>query len=128
MYLLDTHTLLWALTEPSRLGKNAYRIIEDRNSVLYVSPASAWEIGTKQRLGKLPQADFLIAGYSDYLNQLGVQRLPITDHHAMVAGSMEWQHKDPFDRMLASQAILESLTLITCDSVFGTLRALKYVW
>lgn len=127
-YLLDTHTLLWALTDPPRLGSEAHRIIAARSSDLVVSAATAWEIGTKQRLGKLPQADALVGGYPRHLNRLGAIRLPITEEHALLAGRLEWSHRDPFDRMLAAQAMLESLTLVTNDEALTSLPGLATAW
>ena len=127
-YLLDTHTLLWALTEPTRLGARARPIVAARSSSLVVSAASAWEISTKQRLGKLPRADALVGGYAHHLDRLGVDRLPITEEHALLAGSLQWTHRDPFDRMLAAQAMIESLTLVTEDSALASLPGLATVW
>lgn len=127
-YLLDTHTLLWALTAPERLGPQARPAIAERSAGLTVSAVSAWEIATKQRLGKLPQADALVGGYSRHLERLGAERLPITDEHALLGGRLEWTHRDPFDRMLAAQAIIESLTLITADPAFSELGGVATLW
>ena len=127
-FLLDTHTLLWALAEPSRLGRQAHHTIADRSSRLVVSAASAWEIATKHRLGKLPYADGLIGGYSRHLDRLGVERLAVTEDHALLAGRLEWHHRDPFDRMLAAQAMIESLTLVTDDAAFSGLPGLATRW
>lgn len=127
-YLLDTHTLLWALTDPSRLGRRANATISDRFSELVVSAASAWEIATKHRIGRLPQADGLIAGYTRHLDRLGVARMPITEEHSLLSGGLDWSHRDPFDRMLAAQAMLESITLITDDNAFKGLRGLRTHW
>ncbi|SNS90697.1 PIN domain nuclease, a component of toxin-antitoxin system (PIN domain) [Micrococcales bacterium KH10] len=127
-FLLDTHTLLWALTDPSRLGPDARRIILDRSCVLVASAVSAWEISTKHRLGKLPQADVLLAGYARHLDRLGVTRLPITEDHSLLAGTLQWEHRDPFDRMLAAQAMIESLTFLSNDEAFSGLAGLKIKW
>jgi PIN domain nuclease of toxin-antitoxin system len=127
-YLLDTHALLWVLTEPARLGTEAREIIADRASQLVVSAVSGWEIATKQRLGKLPQADVLVGAYSRHLDRLGVERLPIAEDHALLAGSLGWGHRDPFDRMLAAQAMLESMSLITHDRAFEGLPGVQVRW
>lgn len=127
-FLLDTHALLWALTDPSRLGRRAHLTISDRSSRLVVSAASAWEITTKNRLGKLPQADAVMGGYSRHLDRLGVERLAVTEEHALLAGRLSWEHRDPFDRMLAAQAMIESLTLLTDDAAFSRLPGLATQW
>jgi len=127
-FLLDTHTLLWALTAPERLGPRSSSVIADPASRLTVSAVSAWEIATKNRIGKLPQADALVGGYERHLDRLGVERLAIDETHALLAGSMQWDHRDPFDRMLAAQAMVESLTLITDDAAFAGLAGLAVLW
>lgn len=127
-FLLDTHALLWALTDPSRLGHEARRIITARASRLIVSAASAWEISTKQRLGRLAHADALVGAYPRHLDRLGVLRLPVTEEHALLAGKLEWAHRDPFDRVLAAQAMIESLTLVTNDAAFFGLSGLATAW
>lgn len=127
-FLLDTHTLLWALSEPDRLGAIARPVIADRSSALVVSAVSAWEISTKQRLGKLPQADALIGGYFHHLDRLEVSRLPINEEHALLAGRLDWAHRDPFDRMLAAQTMIESLTLVTDDTHLTRFLGAATMW
>lgn len=128
IYLLDTHALLWALTDPSRLGREAAGVIGSRGSQLVASAASAWEIATKHRIGKLPQADVLIAGYARHLDRLRVTRLPLAEEHCLLSGSLDWGHRDPFDRMLAAQAMIESMTLVTDDVAFRGLPGLRTLW
>jgi PIN domain nuclease of toxin-antitoxin system len=128
IYLLDTHALLWALTDPTRLGAGAHAVIHDRSSRLLASAASAWEISTKQRLGKLPNSYALVEGYVRHLNTLGVERLPISEEHALLAGKLDWAHRDPFDRMLAAQAMIESATLVTRDPDLRALSGLATLW
>jgi PIN domain nuclease of toxin-antitoxin system len=126
--LLDTHTLLWALTDPHRLSPRVAQLIRDTGNVLLVSAASAWEITTKQRLGRLPSAGPLIAGYTAHLAALGAEELPIRSAHALKAGSFRIDHRDPFDRMLAAQAILEGAPLLTNDAAFSTFPDLQTIW
>lgn len=128
MILLDTHALLWALTDPVRLSAQARRTIADRSTTLLVSAVSAWEIATKHRLGKLPQGDGLLGGYTRHLDRLGATRLPVTEEHALLAGRLDWEHRDPFDRMLAAQAMIESFTLLTDDAAFAGLPGLASRW
>ena len=127
-YLLDTHVALWALTEPDRLGRAAREVIENRSSRLVVSAVSAWEIATKHRLGKLPQADVLLGAYGKHLDRLGVVRLPVDEDHALLAGRLDWDHRDPFDRMLAAQAMIEALVIITGDPAFAGCPGVPTLW
>ncbi|MCV7383820.1 type II toxin-antitoxin system VapC family toxin [Mycolicibacter longobardus] len=127
-HLLATHALLWALTDPARLGPNAREVLTDRSVPIFVSSVSAWELATKQRLGKLPQADAVLGAYSRHLDRLGATRLPMDEEHALLAGRLDWDHRDPFDRMLAAQAIIHSMTLITGDAAFAGLAGLRTLW
>jgi len=124
-YLLDTHALLFAVARPHRLSPKAKAAIEDPNARLFVSSATAWEIATKYRLGKLPQAKVILSDYEGSLARLGASDLPIESPHALLAGSFEASHKDPFDRILAAQAKLENLIVISKDpalDAFGVIR------
>lgn len=127
-YLLDTHALVWALTEPEALGPAAVAAISDSASELLVSAVSGWEIATKHRLGKLPRAEAVLDALPTHLARLGASVLPVSLEHALLAGSMEWEHRDPFDRMLAAQAILEAIPLITTDQVFASRPGVGVVW
>lgn len=126
--MLDTHVLLWALTEPARLSGQIRDLAADRRTELFVSAASAWEIATKQRLGKLPQAEVLVRAYRQHLARLEVESIPVTDEHSLLAGSMEWDHRDPFDRMIAAQCMAASLPLATADEAFQTLAGVRVLW
>jgi PIN domain nuclease of toxin-antitoxin system len=127
-YLLDTHSFLWAIKEPHRLGSAARAVIEDPDTRLYLSSASAYELTYKSYLGKLPDYSFVVDNYVGFAHELGVIDLPITLGHAYQAGSMSWEHRDPFDRILAAQAALENLAFITNDSVFASLGWHDLVW
>ncbi|GAB3434301.1 type II toxin-antitoxin system VapC family toxin [Actinophytocola sediminis] len=93
-----------------------------------MSAASAWEIATRQRLGKLPQAEVLVRAYRQHLARLQVNSIPISDEHGLLAGSLEWAHRDPFDRMIAAQCMTESLPLATADEAFRTLTGVQVLW
>lgn len=127
-YLLDTHALMWAIHEPSRLGVGASEVLRDGKSRLMVSAATAWELFTKHRIGKLPGAGPWLDALEQHVDRLGAQMLPIGWADARLGGQIEWEHRDPFDRMLAAQAIRGSLVLITADSAFATLPGLKTLW
>ena len=127
-YLLDTHTLLWAVQEEKKLGRGARKIIENPESLLYVSAISAFEIACKQRIGKLPGYSHVVENYQGILQRFGANELPVSSAHARFAAHFEWKHRDPFDRILAAQASLENLTLISSDAVFATLPWLSVLW
>ena len=84
-----------------------------------MSSASAWEIATKHRLGKLPGADVLLASYANQIERLGAVDLAVTSAHALVAGSFDVEHRDPFDRMIAAQAAVEGLDIVSSDPAFA---------
>lgn len=114
-YLLDTHALLWAIYAPANLSRPARAAIRDPNHECYVSAASAWEIATKHRLGKLDGVEALVNGFDAVVAQMGFRELPITGRHGIRSALYSTKHRDPFDRMLAAQAELEALALVTKD-------------
>lgn len=119
--LLDTHTMLWWLFGDRRLSLRAKAAIADESHVVLVSAASAWEITTKHRIGKLPQADVVAVDVERAVRGQGFQVLEISMHHAEHAGRLHSDHRDPFDRMLAAQASLEGLLVVSNDRVFDDL-------
>lgn len=126
--LCDTHALLWAIRAPHLLSTKARDVLEDPAVVLTASSVSAFEIATKAQIGKLPDVDFLVHDYAGFLVRLGAATLPLRDDHAMLAGSLRWSHRDPFDRLLAAQSMLEQAPLVTGDDVFATLPGLSTIW
>jgi PIN domain nuclease of toxin-antitoxin system len=125
--LLDTHAFLWWLADDARLSKRARTAIRDPKQTVYLSPASAWEIATKHRIGRLPEARELMADFPGILARAELEELPIATKHAVMAGSLAGSHRDPFDRMLAAQALCENLAIVTADEALGTLGA-RCVW
>lgn len=113
--LLDTHALLWWLAEPCRLSQAAQDAIADPRASILVSAASGWEISTKVRIGKLPAARELLEDLPAIVAAQGFESLPVTLPHGLHAGRYAQRHRDPFDRLLAAQAELEGLTLISLD-------------
>ena len=85
---------------------------------IFVSSASAWEIATKHRIGKMPEAEELLANYEILLKEIDFTELSVSTKHALKAGSIEIDHRDPFDRMLMAQAEIEAMPIITYDKVF----------
>lgn len=117
-YLIDTHILLWWAFDSPQLKANSRAIISNPEHLIFVSSASAWEIATKYRLGKLSKAKNLVENYAQVLNQARFLELPITAAHALRAGQLPIAHRDPFDRMLIAQAELEEIPIITYDNAF----------
>jgi PIN domain nuclease of toxin-antitoxin system len=113
--LLDTHALLWWFADDPALPKRIEGLLDDPANAIFISAASAWEICTKVRIGKLPTAQALSDDFSGYLKRYHFEALAITVEHARLAGKMAGAHKDPFDRMLAAQSKIESMPLVTND-------------
>ena len=115
--LLDTHALLWWLAGDRKLSAAARSAIGDEENIVFVSAASAWEISTKHRLGKL-DANALVGEMAAVLAEQDLQTLDITVDHAERAGLLPGEHRDPFDRMLIAQAQAENLTLVSNETAF----------
>lgn len=116
--LLDTHTFLWWLDGDTRLPSRVRRLVANEEHAVYVSAASAWEITTKARLGRLPGAAAVAADVMGAVSGQGFTPLDITVRHAEQAGRLPGTHRDPFDRMLIAQAQIEGLALLSNDEVF----------
>ena len=126
--LLDTHALLWVLLDPARIPAETLATVRAPDTTVYVSAASAWEVATKHRLGKLQGAAAVVSGYREHLARLRAEELPITGHHALTAGTLQWSHRDPFDRVIVAQALLESLAVVTSDVVLTEFPAIRTLW
>ncbi len=127
-YLLDTHVLLWLLGDVQRVPGGLVEELADSETRVWVSSASAMEIATKVRIGKLPVAEPLLATWFDRMSEIEVEELPITTRHALLAGSLTWHHRDPFDRFLAAQSMVEGTPLVTNDPVLRALPGLSTHW
>jgi PIN domain nuclease of toxin-antitoxin system len=114
-YLLDTHTALWWWTELPRLSAVARDVLESTDLPIAVSAASAFEISLKWRLGKLPHLGDPRNSYEPLMSRNGFAELKVTSEHAIRAGTLAGTHRDPFDRMIAAQALVEGLTVLTRD-------------
>jgi PIN domain nuclease of toxin-antitoxin system len=127
-YLLDTHVLLWLLGDPGRVPEHVRDELADPAVTLLVSAASALEVATKQRLGRLDVGD-LVGFWPRRVAEIGGTELPIGADHALLAGRLEWEHRDPFDRLLVAQAVTENATLVTVDERVRTSgRAAVRTW
>jgi PIN domain nuclease of toxin-antitoxin system len=123
--MLDTCTVIWATLSPSSLSREAREIIADEGNVIHVSAASAWEIATKVRLGKLPGAEKLEREYLDVMEDAGYILLDIDTESALRAGRLVAEHRDPFDRMIAAQALGMDIPVLSTDPLldkFGIRR------
>jgi PIN domain nuclease of toxin-antitoxin system len=116
--LLDTHALLWWLSDDAALPHTARKFISETKNTVLVSAASAWEIAIKVRLGKLPTAATLVSDFCGQVEREGFDLLVISADHGIRGGLLPGPHKDPFDRMLIAQAQAENLPVITNERVF----------
>lgn len=126
--LLDTHTLLWWVTDDARLSKHVRDLIGESENRIYVSAASAWEIATKQRIGKLTGIPGIGRRFDELVLADGFTHLPVNYRHALLAGGMKTRHRDPFDRMLAAQSRLEGLPLATRDPALQAMPKIECIW
>ena len=117
--LLDTHAFLWWLAGDEKLSARAREAINEGLDPVFVSAASIWEILTKHRLGKLPGASPIVNDLGGVIEGQGFVGLPITILHGHAAGALPGPHRDPFDRMLIAQAMLDDLVLISNEQAFA---------
>ena len=114
--LLDTHTLLWAAYKPGLLSARAANAVSDASNEIFASAVSAMEIVTKYRIGKLGHAASLANGFVGEMALRRFSLLSIDCEHALRAGSLPGEHRDPWDRLLCAQALVEGMTLVSNDS------------
>jgi PIN domain nuclease of toxin-antitoxin system len=119
-YLLDTHTLVWWLLNENKLSVRARNAIASSTGPIFVSAVSAFEIATKVRLGKFEAAREIDADFVGLVRADGFMLLDVHTRHALAAGRLVLAHRDPFDRLLAAQAMAENLTLVTRDPAFSS--------
>ncbi|MFZ0807239.1 MAG: type II toxin-antitoxin system VapC family toxin [Candidatus Sulfotelmatobacter sp.] len=123
--LLDTHTLLWALTDESRLSERARRLLPRADT--WLSVASLWEVLIKAQIGKIPLPRPTGAFLLSKLKSNGVRLLPITADHVLRIESLPDHHRDPFDRMLIAQSIEEKFPLVSSDRIFAS-YPVEVIW
>ena len=125
--LLDTHTLLWWLAGDQALSDAAREAIADPDNEVFVSTASAWEIATKYRLGRLPGAALIAADIAGAVASQGFTELPISIRDGQAAGGLPAVHKDPFDRMLIAQAVTAGMVIVSSEALFNA-YAVPRLW
>jgi PIN domain nuclease of toxin-antitoxin system len=123
--LIDTMVLIWAAQGPARLSQRAARTLRNPRCILELSALSISEIAIKNRSGKLnlPEADLHKA-----LDDLDVRVLPFTREHALKLFGLPWHHPDPFDRQILAQALVEEISVVTSDEVFGRYEGVHVIW
>ncbi|HEY5832023.1 MAG: type II toxin-antitoxin system VapC family toxin [Hyphomicrobiaceae bacterium] len=119
--LLDTHALIWWVEGDDRITARLRQLLGSPQEDVFVSAATAWEIATKVRIGKLQLAEEFLQNFLDAVEALGFRPLPISLRHGYEAGRLPGPHRDPFDRMLAAQALAEDLVLVSADPAFNAL-------
>lgn len=126
-YLLDTHTFLWMRHAPAHLGERARAIVGDLSAHLLLSDASVWEMAIKLSIGKLRLDEPLTQIVRQAHEENGIGRLPIDQPHVLGVERLPLHHRDPFDRLLATQALIEGLTVLSRDVSFDS-YGVKRVW
>jgi len=125
--LIDTHVLVWALVNPQRLSSRVFNLLADRNTIILVSSATIWELGIKYHNGRMPEMARIFPRIDYHLARLGATALPIEHKHALMASSLPLIHRDPFDRMLVGQALVEGVPLVTNDELLERYSVLT-IW
>ena len=116
--LLDTHIFLWFVFDDPALSAAAKALIEDPNTVAFLSVASVWEIAIKNSVGKLPLKQSFSQFVSEQVRRNDITLLPVALPHIVQVAALPYHHRDPFDRMLAAQSLVEQLPLVSVDAVF----------
>jgi PIN domain nuclease of toxin-antitoxin system len=125
--LLDTCAVIWATLSPSALSTIAQGIVADEGNDIMVSAASAWEIATKVRIGKLPGAERLERDFLQTMEDAGYSLLPIDAKDALRAGRLIAEHRDPFDRMIAAQALALDIPVLSPDPLLDQF-SIRRIW
>ena len=116
--LIDTHVWIWSLADPSRLSPESRSLLSSSRNVVYLSAASAWELAIKAALGKIELPESVETYVPTRMARQGITALPVTHAHALRVSTLPPHHRDPFDRLLIAQALVERLPILTADAVF----------
>lgn len=127
--LLDTHTLVWAVQQPNLLSPSATRLLENPATQIFVSAVGIWEMSIKYQLGRWREVAAFMDDdlYNSFLLRLNATELKVSSRHARLAGQFNMTHKDPFDRLLVAQAILEGMPIISEDLLLDAFPVTR-VW
>ena len=125
--LLDTHTLIWFITNDAKLSDKALQLIEDGTNTAFVSIASLWEIAIKMNLGKLLAGQDFNVLFPAQLTSNAIDLLPVEVAHVARVAILPLHHRDPFDRLLIAQALQENLPIISADTAFDS-YAVHRLW
>ena len=118
--LLDSHTFLWFCMDNPQLSENAAELIEADENEKFLSVASIWEIAIKVSLGKLALSQPIEVFLPEQLKRNGIVLLPISLPHVLLMAKLPFHHRDPFDRMLAAQSLIETMPLLSIDTMMDT--------
>lgn len=116
--LLDTHALLWWYSEPGKLPAHVLTRLRDPGETIWISAVSAYEIALKNKIGKLPGVEPLLEAFALVLVENGFRQLPVSVRHSLAAGNLDLDIKDPFDRLLVAQALVDDLTIVSRERPF----------
>ena len=125
--LVDTHVFLWLLNRSPEIGQRHIDMVNDEDNTIYLSVVSIFEMATKWRIGKLAIPSQFQNGFAGLYDAYGYLPMPLLVPHADLAGRLPGEHKDPFDRLLAAQAIVEDMAVMTIDGRIAELGA-RVVW
>jgi PIN domain nuclease of toxin-antitoxin system len=125
--LLDTCTVIWAVLTPLALSRKAQDVVSDDRNTIFVSAVSAWEVATKVRLGKLPGAENLERNFIEVMHVADYKLLSIDAAVSLRAGRLTSEHRDPFDRMIAAQALSLDIPVLSPDTKFDQF-GVRRIW
>ena len=125
--LLDTHALIWWWKNDPHLPSDARAAMTDPGHTVYVSAATGWELATKIRKGQLLELRSSLPTFTDDVIRDGFHHLPVLAKHGVHGGSLPGAHKDPFDRVIAAQALIEDCVVVTCDAAIAAFGC-KVLW
>lgn len=125
--LLDTHVFLWAVSDSPRLTP-PMRALLNEAPTRHLSSVSAYEISVKAARGRLPGGQAVLAGWAGFARRLQLGELSLTSEHMIRAGALDWEHRDPFDRMLVAQAQVEGMVLVTSDATIRSFSDVRTTW